>query len=146
MNAQRSSGVRVDAGIKAFLVATLVVALSVASAWAVAQSAEWAAGDYATANGRGRLKISTATDGVQHFSIESRGTQGHHCAVDGTLKGDLVMTSPTLMPIACRIGFAKRGNAIEVSTNAAPDCGPSFCEARATFVGRYAPASPKAKR
>jgi hypothetical protein len=138
---------RVPTGIKALLAATLIVALSVASAWAVAQSAEstpWAAGDYATASGTGRLKITAATDGVQHFSIESRGSQGHRCAVDGTLQGGLVMTSPTLMPIACRIGFAKRGDAIEVSTNAAADCGPSFCEARATFVGRYAPAASKA--
>lgn len=135
---------RVHTGIKALLGATLVVALSVASAWAVAQSAEWVVGEYATANGAGRLKITAATDSVQHFSIESRGAQGHRCEVEGTLQGGLVMTSPTLMPIACRIGFTKRGDAIEVSTNAAADCA-SFCEVQATFVGRYAPAASKAK-
>ena len=145
MNAGRSARQRGAVGLKALLTATVVMAFSVASVWAVAQSAEWAAGDYATANGAGRLKITAAADGVQHFSIESRGAGGHGCTVDGTLQGGRVMTSPTLMPITCRVNFSKRGNAIEVTTNAAPDCGPSFCEARATFVGRYALAAPKAK-
>ena len=122
------------------------MALSVAGVRAVAQSSDWAAGDYLTANGKARLTIAAAADGVQHFSIESRAAGGHRCAVDGTLQGGLVMTSPTLIPIACRIGFAKLGNAIEISTNAAADCGPSFCEAPATFVGRYLPATRRAKR
>ncbi|WP_295976227.1 hypothetical protein [uncultured Xanthomonas sp.] len=94
------------------------------------------------ADGGDRLDVARDADGLG-FSLDVTGANGHTCALDGTLQGELGFTrahddDPASL---CRTRLHAEGDAIRVEA-LTPDTCRDYCGARAWFEGDYRRAAP----
>lgn len=115
------------------------------AAWAmlatvVASAADFPAGQYVTEGGWGTMVLKPGAGGKQDFSIESQGSNGHSCSIEGSISNGRAAVPTDPREPACKVGFVPRGAGIEVAVAAAdaPAC-QYFCGMRAIFTGTYLP-------
>ncbi len=111
-----------------------VVLALVASA---AAAAELEPGSWITERGWGQLTLRAGADGGFEFELQSMGSNGHSCALEGHVEDDRA-TVPTDEGQACRISFdaSAQGIAVAVHADDQEQCR-WFCGARAGFEGDY---------
>lgn len=93
-------------------------------------------GDYVFEHSHGDLVVGSLEQGVQKFTIETVGANGHTCAVEGEIRDGVATIESTGDAPACEIRFAPKNRQLDVSTNGADSCR-EWCGMRATFEGSY---------
>jgi hypothetical protein len=93
-------------------------------------------GSYVYEHGSGTLEIKAGAAGLQHFTIETVGGNGHSCAVEGDLRDGHATIESSLDDKACELTFAVKGRTIDLTTNGADSCR-EWCGMRAAFDGQY---------
>jgi hypothetical protein len=84
----------------------------------------------------GDLVIQSLEQGVQKFSIETVGANGHTCAVEGEIRDAVARIDSAVDAAACEIRFELKNRQIDVDTNGADSCR-EWCGVRASFEGSY---------
>jgi len=122
-----------------FIAAGAFAAFSLLSLNAVAQSASAALspGEYVSDGGSGRLSLKSGKNGALMFAIESAGSNGHTCSLDGEVRNGKARLAGEDEKTPCIVTFKLTPAGIDVKGSSFDACGSQYCGMRATFEAVY---------